>query len=332
MNHSKKRRLKYVLSMACAWIGLYGVAILAMYTAGCREDGSLQSAKDDVSAPATSAQDMSTPPSLSEIRPENTPPATSANYTEAEALYGAGQYSEAAAVFAACTHTRPANLWGHYMLGLACWKSGDLNGAAVALEAALAIDNNHLKSQINLARVQLAAGDFSQAHSHALMAVALAPAQVQSHRILGRTFHNLGMAEEAINAYRSALAINAADAWSLNNIGLILIEEERFMESLGPLARAVEVRDDVAAFRNNLGVALERTGRYRAAAASYRGALEIEKGYSRAATSLARVEGLTDEMGLSQWDLALLAERFAQNLSPEAPIATGRELTEATPR
>jgi Tfp pilus assembly protein PilF len=341
VNQIKKSRLKYVTAMLCAWIGLYGVAILAMYTAGCNEDTNSESSDEAVTAQIEPYTAIDAPEgtgitvqgeivtSAPEV-PQHV--ARIISYDEGEGLYRAGEYGAAAEVFSAYSAGRPENLWGHYMLGLSCWKSGDFAGASIALEAALAIDGDHLKSHINLARVHLAANRYSDAHRHALTAVSLAPQQAVSHRILGRTFHSLGMAEEAISAYRSALLIDGNDAWSLNNIGLILIEEERFQESLGPLARAIQLRDNVAVFRNNLGVALERTGRYKVAAEAYRAVLEIETGYSRAATSLARVEALADERGLAQWDLAIQAERFVAGLSPETPVVVNQELTEATPQ
>jgi Flp pilus assembly protein TadD len=52
----------------------------------------------------------------------------------------------------------------------------------------------------------------------------------------------------------------------------------------------VELRKDVPAFHNNLGMALEHTGRFAAAATAYSGALTADPGYGKAKQNLARVE------------------------------------------
>jgi Flp pilus assembly protein TadD len=45
-------------------------------------------------------------------------------------------------------------------------------------------------------------------------------------------------------------------------------------------------------FHNNLGMALEHTGRFRAAATAYKAALAADPGYDKAKRNLARVEAL----------------------------------------
>jgi tetratricopeptide (TPR) repeat protein len=74
-------------------------------------------------------------------------------FAEGQAAYQAGKYSDAAVVFERYTVQRPANTWGHYMLGLSAWKSGDLTKSEQAFEKALNIDPMHGKSLVNLGRV-----------------------------------------------------------------------------------------------------------------------------------------------------------------------------------
>lgn len=78
--------------------------------------------------------------------------------------------------------------------------------------------------------------------------------------------------------------------WSLNDLGLELIDVGRFTDAVQPLTQAVQLDSTVPAFSNNLGLALERSGQLTAAAAAYRGALSADSGYARARVSLARVE------------------------------------------
>ena len=123
-------------------------------------------------------------------------------------------------------------------------------------------------------------------------ALELDDGNVEAWRVLGRTAHTLGYAEEALNAYTEALLRDADDTWSLNNLGLVLIENDLFDEAVGPLARAVSLDDGNALFRNNLGIALERTGHPDQAADAYEEALALDGAYDKAAVNLARVEPL----------------------------------------
>ena len=86
--------------------------------------------------------------------------------------------------------------------------------------------------------------------------------------------------------------MNELDAWSMNNLGLLLLETKRADEALPLLAKAVELRQGVPSFHNNLGMALEHTGRFKAAAAAYKAALTVDPGYDKAKRNLARVEAV----------------------------------------
>ena len=75
------------------------------------------------------------------------------SFADGEAAYRAKKYDEAMAIFAGYTERRPGNAWGHYMLALSAWKSGDAKKAESAFEKALSIDPRHVKSLVNLSRV-----------------------------------------------------------------------------------------------------------------------------------------------------------------------------------
>ncbi len=118
------------------------------------------------------------------------------------------------------------------------------------------------------------------------------PESTEVYRLLGRTYHAQGKTDEAVTAYRRAIELNELDAWSMNNLGLLFLETQRADEALPLLAKAVELRQDVPAFHNNLGMALEHTGRFKAAATAYKGALAADPGYEKAKRNLARVEAV----------------------------------------
>jgi tetratricopeptide (TPR) repeat protein len=74
-------------------------------------------------------------------------------FADGKVAYEARKYSDATTIFELYTGRHPDNAWGHYMLGLAAWKSGDLGKAESAFEQALRIDPDHVKSYVNLSRV-----------------------------------------------------------------------------------------------------------------------------------------------------------------------------------
>ena len=100
----------------------------------------------------------------------------------------------------------------------------------------------------------------------------------------------------------------------MNNLALIFIEEGRFGDALAPLARAVELRDDVAVFRNNLGMALENEGHYRKAAESYQAAVTIDETYEKAYANFERTDSITEDPGIEPVDLAALARAFVDEI------------------
>jgi tetratricopeptide (TPR) repeat protein len=214
------------------------------------------------------------------------------SFADADAAYQAKNYSEAAKLFEQYTEQRPTNAWGHFMLGLSAWKAGDAAKAEGAFEEALRIDPNHLKSLVNLSRVLIDQHRFDEALVRLTHAGEVDPNSVDVQRLLGRVYAAEHKTDEAVNAYRGAIALDARDAWSMNNLGLLLLEQNRADEALPELARAVELRKDEPAFHNNLGMALEHTGRFKAAAAAYRDAVEADPGYAKARQNLARVEAV----------------------------------------
>ena len=214
------------------------------------------------------------------------------SFVDAEAAYRARKYSEAAGLFERYVAERPASGIGQFMLGLSAWKANDLARAEQAFDAALAIDPNHVKSLMNLARVRIEQKHSDEAIALLTRADSLQPGTGEVHRLLGRAYHVQGMTDEAVDAYRRAIDLDGQDAWAMNNLGLILLEQQQAEEALPLLTKAVALRTDTPAFHNNLGMALEHTGRFKAAASAYKDALTADAAYERARQNLARVEAV----------------------------------------
>jgi tetratricopeptide (TPR) repeat protein len=236
------------------------------------------------------------------------------SYESAESTYSSGNYPEATQLFTLYAEKHPENAWGHYMLGLAAWKSGESDRALSAFDRALELDPNHRKSMYNSSRVLLEKGMAPEALERIEQALSQEPLSTEGLRLLGRAKYQLGKVDEAIDAYRQALSTDDRDVWSMNNLGLIYIEQERSSEALGPLARAVQLRSNAPVFQNNLGVALERSGYPVAAAKAYEAAIQVDSSYTKASVALARVTGGEQQPEPEMVDLESLAQGFQSEI------------------
>ena len=274
------------------------VLVLAAFGAvACSKRGDTSQAK---TAPAEVAQtkpitapiESPVPKSVNDEGLDPKPFKITGSFADGETAYRAKKYSEATAIFDSYTQRRPGNAWGYYMLGLSAWKSGDLTKSEQAFEKALSIDPHHVKSLVNESRVFIDQKRNDDAIDRLTRAANIDPQSAEVYRLLGRTYHAKGQTDEAVEAYRRAIELNERDAWSMNNLGLVLLENKRADEALPLLTQAVELRKDVPEFQNNLGMALEHTGRFKAAATAYNGALTADPSYAKAKQNLARVEAV----------------------------------------
>src|SRR5678816_78190 len=109
------------------------------------------------------------------------------SFGDGQAAFQARKYSDATAIFDRYTTERPANAWGHYMLGLSAWKSGDLAKSEQAFEKALSVDPQHVKSLVNLSRVFIEQKRPDEAIERLSRAAAIDPESTEVQRLLGRT-------------------------------------------------------------------------------------------------------------------------------------------------
>ena len=276
------------------------------------------------------------PPAVTAAQPaaENSAATTAApvSYQDAEQVYRNGSYGEAADLFQRYTESKPDNVWGQYMLGMAAWRAGDLHRAEQAFDKALEIDSHHEKSLLNSSRVLLDLGRAAEALDRIQLAIEQDSGSAEGLRLLGRAWDQLGETDKAIDAYRAALVRQPDDVWSMNNLGLIYLEQGEPEQALPPLARAVEIRSTAPVFQNNLGIALERTGHPVSAEKAYQAALTADSTYSKAAVSLERVRARADTVDADPIDLGVLAQTFQldEKMWQEQEATSDRAATEDT--
>lgn len=187
----------------------------------------------------------------------------------------------------------------HYVLALALRRTGEVEDAIAELERSLELGPGAAKTWIALARCELDRGETTAARAAVDAALELDLDSADAWHLLGRVELDEGALEHAEAAFAKALDRDPEHAWAANNLGYVRILQERFAEALGPLQVAVAGGKAEPVFLNNLGTALERTGRSELAALAFAHAAVL--GHEPAGASLERVES----------DLAAAGHSFA---------------------
>jgi len=201
-------------------------------------------------------------------------------HTSAEAwrAWTAREYATAASLYAAELAASPRNANAAYMLGLAAWKSGDLEAAAGALGRAAELEPNSLRVQLNLSRIHNARGDAEAALRAADRALALDPLDPTALYQRARSLRNLGRVEDAVVVLKDCLGRRPGYGHALNLLGLIHLDRGEVGPAVDAFDSAATLEPEVAFVQRNLGLALERAGRPEEAVVAYRRAAEIDAG------------------------------------------------------
>jgi superkiller protein 3 len=95
-----------------------------------------------------------------------------------------------------------------------------------------------------------------------------------------------GPTDEAVAAFRAALAIRPRNPMLHVNLGLALANHGKLAEAEAVYRKAIELKPDFAMAHNNLGIALRKQGKLAEAEAAYRKALALKPDYPLAYTNL----------------------------------------------
>jgi len=232
------------------------------------------------------------------------------SFERAESSFTARRYEDAVVLFTAYTGAVPENPWGFYMLGLANWKVGDRVSAEQAFKKALELDSTHVRSRLNLSRVLIESDRPDEALEQLELVRRGDSTLGEVHRLIGRAHDTRGDVEQAIAAYQRAIVLDTGDVWAMNNLGVLLVQQGRAQEALGPLARATELRPTSPVFQNNLGTALEASGHRIAAVVAYGAALAADSTYGKARIGLERTSALDESVPDAPIDVDQVAREF----------------------
>ena len=254
------------------------------------EPASLETISEPTLAVGSAALDAHLAPTVEsvpvvlEIDPEADP------WREGSRAYHERDYARAVAYFRADAEARPDRAYTHYMLGLALWKFGELDGALEAMERSATVNGQSIRTFINLSRIHNGRGEYEGAQSAAGRALAIDAENPTALYQLARSQYNLGRVDEAAATLESCIGLDRAAAEAHNLLGLVRLRKGDDSEALRSFETAAALKPDVAYIQNNLGLAFEQSGRLDDAAIALRRAIEIDGNHEAAAVSLARIE------------------------------------------
>src|SRR5712691_5780443 len=157
------------------------------------------------------------------------------SFERADSAFRERRYNEAVSLFAVYTTGNPNNPWGHYMLGLSAWKAGDRETAEQEFQKTIALDSTHVKARLNLSRVLIETGRAKDAFEPLETVLKLDSTSTPAYRLLGRAHDAAGETAAAIDAYKHTILLDDHDAWAMNNLALVYMEQGRYDDALKPL-------------------------------------------------------------------------------------------------
>jgi predicted O-linked N-acetylglucosamine transferase (SPINDLY family) len=169
-----------------------------------------------------------------------------------------------------------------------------------------------LEQALEIALAHQQAGRHDEAIAAYRRALALQDDVAEVHNNLGNTLWRRGRVDDAIAAFRRAIQLKPGAPQPFNNLGAVLSGAGRLDEALIALRRALELLPDYPSAHNNLGNTLWHAGRLDEASSALERALALKPDFADAHNNLGNVrkdQGRLDE--------ALASFRRARELEPD---------------
>lgn len=191
-----------------------------------------------------------------------------------------------------------------------CYQSGDF-ARAEEIYRQLVTEVPDAKKWSDLGAVLKAQGRHEDAIAAYRQAMALDPRDATPHFNLGNLLRDRGRQDEAVGSLRQAVALDPKFADAHINLGRLLLEKEELEEALLHMQKAAAASPASYSAHNNLGIALHRTGRIDEAIPSYERAIDLKPDSAEAFCNLAAAQ-----LHLGRVDDAIASSRKAIELDP----------------
>lgn len=211
-------------------------------------------------------------------------------------LVDRGGTAEAIELYERAVDINPKFVFGWFNLGAAYQKLGRIADAEQAWRKAAALEPGMAAAWGNLAGIAAQRGDLSEAVALAEKAEATGGGAAAAVT-LAQALEGAGRLDEAVAAYRRAIAVEPRSTSLLNNLGSLLERIGRLAEAAATFRRALELEPGSPVLAFNLAVVVELQGARAEAVSLFRQAEERfrEAGNAEmAATAAARAAKLAD--------------------------------------
>ncbi len=234
-------------------------------------------------------------------------------------LHRQGRLIEAAEVYGRVPDDALRAPEARYLLGTLLCQSGDWQGGAQALRAALALRPGYALALNNLSQALRELGQFEDA-------LASAAAAFDADPLLGEAAYNYaallqqsGRVNEAVPAYQAALKLMPRAPQVHNNLGACLVAQGRLDEARGAFVQALTLQHDYAEACNNLGHVHLLRGDDQKALQAFDYALMVRPDYVEALVNKGTVLAKSDKV-----DDAVKSLRAALAIEPDHKLARAR--------
>jgi Flp pilus assembly protein TadD len=286
-----------------------GLGLAAAPLTGCTDKKSTTPVETSSSVPSTPSQVVEVQGPTAPVTPTEPPIDPKTAWKEGVQSYQSGDFTTASSRLRVAIDGRQDDPYAHYLFGLALWKSGQVDEAEGEMVRATTLNDQSIKTWINLARVRLDRRQFDSALEAADRAIALDGQSSDALHQRGRALDGLNRGDEAVATLQQARSLSPDNGYIANTLGYLLLRRGKPEEAVPLLEAARDRLPQVAYVRNNLGVAYERTGDVHHAAEEFRAALQAGDSDGKASASLARIE-------------PLLRDRIAAQPIPEEAAST----------
>ncbi|MEE2828852.1 MAG: tetratricopeptide repeat protein [Myxococcota bacterium] len=248
------------------------------------------------------------------------------HYNEAVLLLEEERSDEAVNALRMALFDSPDSSVTWLLLGETYLDLGREQQALTSVREALVHEPDFPDAHFFIAEFELSNGAPSEARHSAERLVRLRPDDPSASHLLARVYMGLAMWKEAIATCRTTIRLDPEYTRAYNNLGFSALQIGQNELALQYLTAAAELPGVQAYLLNNLGIAQERTGATGDAIRSWRRALELQPGFTRAAVNMDRLQRVVDAEVADEL-ARILAGRDADELEGPSTASADTETT-----
>ncbi len=198
----------------------------------------------------------------------------------------------------------------------------DYHDAIHWLERAAAFDSDSAETWYDLGRARMMQGDFASAEKALKRSLQLEPRLVKAENNLGVTYETENRIEDALNAYRLAIAWQSTSSTPSEqpflNLGTLLVTHQQGKEAIPLLERAVSIVPTNVKAHEQLARALEMSGDLQRAILEMNRAVTLDSTNARLHFELGQMDRRAGRLEEARKELRLSGELYgAHSTSPD---------------